>query len=118
MVPAQAATLRQESAAALPGLLDDLATWLDIDAVAWGQRYAVITVCRMLYTTDRAEVASKPGALEWALRNLSPQWRPLLAQVRDERGSGWEPGRPPAPGQADAGRAFAAYAVTWAERHH
>ena len=115
-VPEQA--LRAESAAALPRLLDDLATWIDIDAVAWGQRYAVITVCRMLYTLTTARVASKPGALEWALRSLSPQWRPLLGQVRDERGCGWEPGRPPAPGQADEARAFAAYAVTWAERHH
>ncbi len=115
-VPEQA--LRAESAAALPSLMDDLATWIDIDAIAWGQRYAVITVCRVLYTLTTARVASKAGALEWAMRSLSPRWRPLLGQVRDERGSGWEPSRPPALGEADAARAFAAYAVTWAERHH
>jgi hypothetical protein len=112
------ALLREEAATAIPTLTDDLATWLDIDAIAWGQRYAVVTACRILYTLATAEVASKPGALEWAMRTLDPRWRPLLGQVRDERGLGWVPDQPPRPGEADAARAFAAYAVTWAERQH
>lgn len=33
-----------------------------IDAVAWGQRYAVVTVRRLLYTLVSTEVASKAGA--------------------------------------------------------
>jgi hypothetical protein len=86
VVPAD--VLRREAAASLPTLLDDLATWIDIDTSAWGQRYAVVTACRILYTLETAEVASKQGALEWALRTLEPRWRPLLAQVRDERGLG------------------------------
>jgi hypothetical protein len=110
------ATLRQESGAALPTLLDDLATWVDIDASAWGQRYAVVTACRLLYTVDTAEVASKPGALEWAQRRLDPRWRPLLAQVRDDRVLGFD--QAPRPGAATAARAFAEYAVTWADRQH
>ncbi len=69
-VPAK--LMRCEAAASLPTLLDDLATWLDIDAIAWGQRYAVVTACRILYTLHTAEVASKPGALEWALRTSEP----------------------------------------------
>lgn len=69
------------------------------------------TACRILYTFETAEVASKQGALEWALRTLEPRWQPLLAQVRDERGLGWDPNRPPRPGEADTGRAFVAYAV-------
>ena len=57
--------LRHEAAASLPTLLTDLATWVDIDAIAWGQRYAVVTACRILYTLETAQVASKCGALEW-----------------------------------------------------
>lgn len=103
--------LRHEATASLPTLLDDLSTWTDIDSVAWGQRYAVVTTCRILYTHDTAEVASKPGALEWALRTLPPCWRPLLGQVRDERVLGWDPDRPPQRGEADATRAFVDFAI-------
>ena len=109
MTPVPAEALREEAAAAIPTLLDDLATWVDIDRVAWGQRYAVITACRMLYTRVTAEVASKTGALEWAQRTLDPAWRPLLGQVRDDRALGFVPGRAPRPGEADAARAFTAY---------
>jgi hypothetical protein len=118
MEPVPAALLRAEARAAVPTVVADLATWLDIDTIAWGQRYLVVTVSRTLYTLATAEVASKPGALEWAQRTLDPRWRPLLAQVRDERARGWEPDRPPRPGEADAARAFAAYAVEWAAAHH
>ena len=117
MAPVPADLLRAEARTAIPTLIDDLATWLDIDTIAWGQRYAVVTACRILYTLATAEVASKPGALEWAQRTLDPRWRPLLAQVRDERPR-LGARRPPRPGEADAARAFAAYAVEWAERHH
>lgn len=109
--------MRREAVASLPTFLDDLATWVDIDALAWGQRYAVTTVCRTLYTLDTAEVASKPGALEWALRTLESGWQPLLGQVRDERGLGWDPEQPPPAGQADAARAFVAYAIDRADTH-
>jgi hypothetical protein len=118
MAPVPPATLRRESAAALPTLLADLATWVDIGALAWGQRYAVVTACRALYTLDTAEVASKCGALEWAGWRLDARWRPLLAQVRDDRSLGFVADQPPRPGSAAAARAFVAYAVTWAERHH
>lgn len=114
VVPAD--VLRREAAASLPTLLDDLATWIDIDTSAWGQRYAVVTACRILYTLETAEVASKQGALEWALRTLEPRWRPLLAQVRDERGLGWQPNQPPRPGEADTARAFVAYALARTDR--
>jgi hypothetical protein len=112
--------LRREAAVSLPTLLDDLATWIDIDTVAWGQRYAVVAACRILYTLETAEVASKLGALEWALRKLEPRWRPILGQVRDERGLGWDPSRRPRPDEADAARAFVAHIVALgrANRHH
>jgi hypothetical protein len=63
-VPAE--FLRREAAASLRTLLDDLATWIDIDALAWGQRYAVVAACRIYYTLQTAEVATKLAALEWA----------------------------------------------------
>jgi hypothetical protein len=108
-------TLRDESAAQLPTLLDDLATWVDIDTTAWGQRYAVVTACRLLYTVETAHVASKPGALEWAQRRLDPAWRPLLGQVRDDRALGWVVDQAPRPGSTAAARDFVRYAVTWAD---
>jgi hypothetical protein len=117
MEPVPEDLLRQESAAALPTLLDDLAGWIDLDAISWAQRYAVVTACRTLYTLANAAVASKAGALEWAQRSLDPRWRPLLAQVRDERIRGWEPDRPPSPEEAAAARAFVGYAVEWARAH-
>ncbi len=116
MPPVPADALRAESSAQIATLLDDLATWLDIDALAWGQRYAVVTACRLLYTIETAQVASKAGALEWAQRTLDPRWRPLLGQVRDDRQLGWDPNERPRPGSADAARAFASYAVEWASR--
>lgn len=84
---------------------------VDIDSVDWGQRYLVATACRTLYTFVEARVASKTGALEWALRMLEPRWRPLLGQVRDERSLGWDPNRPPRSGETDAARAFVDYAL-------
>ena len=114
MSPVPEGSLRAEAAAAIPRLIDDLATWVDIDAVAWGQRYAVTMACRILYTLDTARVASKPGALEWAQRTLDARWRPLLGQVRDDRGRGFDPSARSRPGTADEARAFAAYAFEWA----
>ena len=81
-VPPQA--MRDEMRAALPGVMPGLKTWAPFD-VAWTQRYAVSTYCRVLYTLHTAEVASKHGALEWARDNLDPKWRPLLTQVMEDR---------------------------------
>jgi Aminoglycoside adenylyltransferase, C-terminal domain len=114
MPPVPEAALRAEAAAAIPTVIDELATWLDIDQLAWGQRYAVTTVARILYTLDTAAVASKAGALEWAQRTLDPRWRPLLGQVRDDRVRGLGRDDRPRPGSSDEARAFAAYAVDWA----
>ena len=54
--------LRRETATAIPKLRTDLATWLDIDAIAWGQRYAVVTACRLLYTGHRVMPARRAGS--------------------------------------------------------
>ena len=76
----------------------------------------MVAACRIYYTLQTARVATKLGALEWALRTLHPRWRPLLGQVRDERSLGWDPTHRPRPGEADAARAFVAYVVTQADR--
>ena len=48
---------------ALPEVMPDLRTWAPFD-IAWTQRYAVSTYCRILYALHTAEVASKRRALE------------------------------------------------------
>jgi hypothetical protein len=106
-VPPEA--LRDEARTALPRLLTDLRTWAPFD-IAWTQRYAVTTYCRLLYTLRTARVASKRGALEWARDNLDPRWRPLLSQVMEDRAWGWDPADPPRPGSMAATDEFAAYA--------
>ena len=99
-------------AAAIPTLMADLATWLDIDTLAWGQRYAVVTASAGSSTRSRPPRSpASPARWSGRQRTLDPRWRPLLAQVRDERASGWVPEQPPRPGEADAARAFAEYAV-------
>jgi len=57
-VPADA--LRSRMPPLIESFLPDLFTWTSFD-VAWSQRYAVTTLCRMLYTLDTGDVASKQG---------------------------------------------------------
>jgi len=90
--------------------LPDLFTWITFD-IAWAQRYAVATLCRMLHTLDSGEVTSKKGALEWAKRSLDPKWVPLIQQVLDDRPLGWDPNDPPRAGSVDLTLAFAEYAT-------
>ena len=89
------ATLLQERARGLlASLLDDLRTWAPPD-ISWTQRYMVETAARMLFTVERGEVVSKPGALDWVETEL-PEWRELVEQVRADRLTvAWnEPARP------------------------
>jgi hypothetical protein len=110
-VPADA--LRESMRAALPGVMAGITTWTSFD-IAWAQRYAVATCCRMLYTARTGEVVGKRGALEWARANLDPVWRPLLDQVIADRRLGWDPGEPPRPGSVEATYAFADHVVSLA----
>lgn len=96
--------------------LPELFSWTSLD-VAWSQRYAVATLCRMLYTIETGEVASKPAALRWALTALDPRWEGLLRQVLADRVRGWDPEDAPPPGSAEATTAFAAYAADLAARY-
>lgn len=43
--------------------------------------YAVLTLCRALYTLEYGETISKSDAARWALRTLPRQYRALIAQA-------------------------------------
>jgi hypothetical protein len=105
--------LRQEAFRALPAVMTGLRGWAPFD-VAWTQRYAVSTYCRILYTLHTAEVASKRHALDWARRHLDPRWGRLLTQVSRDRALGWNPADPPRPGSLEETHEFAAYAESFA----
>jgi hypothetical protein len=45
--------------------------------------YAVLTVCRILYSDAKGTIASKPGAAKWALENIDPCWHDLITAALD-----------------------------------
>lgn len=83
--------LRERMRAQVPGFMTELATWIDVDEIAWAQRYAVTTLCRMLFTVSFGTITSKRGALLWASDHLDPQWRQLVIRAERERLRGWDP---------------------------
>ena len=42
------------------------------------QPYAVLSMCRTLYSLDHATQVSKSDAARWALRTLAQDWTPLV----------------------------------------
>jgi hypothetical protein len=42
------------------------------------QAYAVLTMCRMLYTLETGAVASKPAAARWARPRIADRWRDVI----------------------------------------
>jgi hypothetical protein len=42
------------------------------------QAFAILTMCRMLYTFEHGSVVSKPVAAQWALATLEPRWHWLI----------------------------------------
>jgi hypothetical protein len=89
--------------------IPDLLEWTTFD-IAWAQRYAVTSLCRMLYTLEHGEIASKPAALAWAKDSLDPKWRALIQEAIHDRPLPWND--PPRPGSVEATIAFADYAST------
>lgn len=103
--------MRRDAARFLP----DLYTWTNFD-VAWSQRYAVTTLCRMLHTLDCGQVTSKRAALLWAADSVDPRWSSLIHQVLDDRERGWDPHERPRPGSVEPTLAFADFAKDVAAR--
>ena len=107
VVPAEAlrAVVRRGVATFLP----DLLSWTRLD-IAWSQRYAVATLCRMLYTAETGRVASKKASMLWAEDHLELAWRPLIERAREGRALGWDPDAKPTPESITATEAFTRYA--------
>jgi hypothetical protein len=87
-------------------LLGDVRSWAPLDII-WTQRYLVETACRMLYTLERGEVITKPGALDWAAGALPAEWRDLIGQVREDRLVRWN--APPPAGSMERAVALVEY---------
>jgi hypothetical protein len=51
------------------------------------QAYAVLTMCRALYTLQYGAVITKPGAARWAQQTLGEPWAALI-----QRAAGWRRG--------------------------
>jgi Domain of unknown function (DUF4111)/Nucleotidyltransferase domain len=45
------------------------------------QAFAVLTMCRALYTLSQGAVVSKPEAAAWACQTLDPKWRPIIERA-------------------------------------
>jgi hypothetical protein len=51
------------------------------------QAYAVLSMCRILYTLETGDVTSKPAAAGWARPRVAEAWRPLI-----DRALAWRDG--------------------------
>jgi hypothetical protein len=58
------------------------------------QSYIVLSMCRVLFTLQTGQIASKPAALAWARADLEPRWHGLLERAWQGRS---QPGGPPDP---------------------
>ena len=77
-------TMRAAASRDLPKAIE---AWTRHDSWdAWSQRYAVVTLPRMLRTQIVGDVVSKPAAVAWAMDELEPRWQPLLATALAQRG--------------------------------
>lgn len=81
---------------------------------AW-QAFWVGLFCRMLHTVATGRVASKPAAMGWAEASLDPAWSGLVGRAKALRKGMPEAALPADPDEVLATRAFATYALEWAE---
>ncbi len=102
------AVLRERMRRYAAEFLPALCTWISFD-IAWAQRYAVASYCRILHTLDCGRVTSKRAAMWWAKETLDPGWSTLIQQALDDRPLGFDPDQRPRPGSIEQTLAFAAY---------
>ncbi len=50
------------------------------------QVFAILTMCRTLYTLETGMIASKTEAAQWAIKNINPDWKDLI-----EKSLFWKP---------------------------
>ena len=108
--------IREKMRELVQTFLPDLEAWIRLDRVAWAQRYAVTTLCRMLYSIETGEIASKRGSLMWAKHHLDAEWSHLIQQTLDGRRLGWNPNDRPSKESVQQTLAFAEYAKERATR--
>lgn len=108
--PVPASVLRERMRTDAPGFITGMQSWISLD-LAWAQRYAVTTLCRMLNTYVEGRVTSKRAALEWALGATGPRWHPLIELAMAERALGWNPDERPRPGSIGETLEFHRYVV-------
>lgn len=101
--------IREYSREQLADTLQDFNSWSARDA--WSQRYAVVTVARLLCSIETGQVVSKPVAAQWVGSHHDPQWRPLLEHIVSTRGT-TPYADPPDPDWIDQTRAFGTFAQT------
>ncbi len=82
-----------------------------MEEIAWAQRYAVTTLCRMLFTVRHGTLVSKRQALLWAAEELDQRWRELVLRAEGERVQGWDPAHRPVHELVERTRQFAEYAT-------
>ncbi|NWG54569.1 MAG: DUF4111 domain-containing protein [Hydrogenophilaceae bacterium] len=95
-----------------------LAVALDLEPmhlVAW-QAFWTGMFCRALHTLKTGEVTSKKAAMTWAQTALDPAWRRLIAEAQALRkGDDATAALPADPEACAATRAFARYAISYAD---
>jgi hypothetical protein len=52
--------------------------WRDVPSY---RIYAVLTLCRILYSFSKGTIVSKPRAVRWAIKTLPREWRGLIDQA-------------------------------------
>ncbi|MEW6211534.1 MAG: aminoglycoside adenylyltransferase domain-containing protein [Acidobacteriota bacterium] len=58
--------------------------WRDVPSY---RAYAVLTLCRILYSFRKGRVVSKPRAARWALKHLPEEWSEIIRQAMRSEGS-------------------------------
>ena len=89
MRPVPTGALRSEAIAAIQALKSHFVAEID-QPVGWfntrfGQSFAVLTCCRMLYTCKSGTVQSKLSGVKWAEQSLDPAWCELIRKAWTER---------------------------------
>ena len=87
--PVPTGALRSEAVAAIQELMLRFVAEID-RPLGWfntrfGQSFAVLTCCRMLYTCKSGDVQSKLSGVKWAGQSIDPTWCELIRNAWTER---------------------------------
>ncbi len=113
--PVSAVQLRREARESLQTWLDPMATKQEPLTHVWYQSYVILTVCRVLYTIARGDVASKRRAADWAKGVLDARWAEVIELAWADRADlAIKTQLRTDPKRRDATADFIRYALTWA----